>query len=148
MNWKQQATQRLKQMPYMEKALECIPTELHRLEQEAGALGSAGLSLSRTANHRARENRFLNNCMQRQQLRQQLEDARLWLKSTRKALEALPKEQQRLLQYFYIRPVNDPVDRLSRELGLERSSVYRHLDKALQTFATCLYGPTNIKPSP
>lgn len=148
MNWKQQAIDRLKQMPYMERSLECIPTELHRLEQEASTLGSASLSLSRTANHRSRENRFLNNCMQRQHLRQQLEDARLWLKSTRKALDGLTQEQRQLLQYFYVRPVNDPVDRLCRELGLERSSVYRHRDKALQTFATCLYGPTNIKPSP
>ena len=147
MNWKECAIQRLKQIPYMEQSLKSIPMELHRLELEASAIGGAGPIPSGPVSHRGRENRFLNNCMQRQELRWQLQDARLWLESTRQALENLTPNQQQLLQQLYIHPVKDAVEQLCWQLGLERSSIYRHRDKALEAFATSLYGPVRKLPA-
>ena len=57
------------------------------------------------------------------------------------ALETLSREEQLVLQQFYIQRERGHMDRLCRELGVEEASVYRLKNRALEKFTMALYGP-------
>ena len=83
---------------------------------------------------------MINNILERQELERTLEQAHIWLRSTDRALTALSKEEQVLLHRMYIYPQKGGLDLLSKELGVETSSIYRRRDKALKHFTLAFYG--------
>lgn len=140
MNWKEEAVEKLRRYPVMAGALQVIPLELQRLEREAGDLQGAGFTArgGSSANNRAQENRLLDNLVRRKELEQQLEQARLWVEVTQAGLAQLDERERLILQRLYGQQV-DAVT-LGRELGLERSSLYRCRDAALKKLTLALYG--------
>jgi hypothetical protein len=89
---------------------------------------------------KAAEGRLMDNLMHQQELIWTLDQTKRWLEVTDNALKGLPREERLILQRLYICPEKGAIDRLCEELEMERSSVYRHRDQALQSFATALYG--------
>ena len=83
---------------------------------------------------------MINNIIERQELERALQQAKLWLRSTDRALTALTKEEQLILHRLYLYPEKGSVALLSKELGIESSSIYRHRDKALLHFTLAYYG--------
>lgn len=83
---------------------------------------------------------MINNILERQELERTLEQAHIWLRSTDRALTALSKEERILLHRMYMYPQKGGLEELSKELGVETSSLYRRRDKALKHFTLALYG--------
>lgn len=142
MNWKAEAVEKLRRYDAMCRARENLPLELRRLEQEYTAIGTGMTDRIGTGsgNVRSREDWMLNNVMARQQLTWSLDQARSWTDLVERALSALSSNEQLILRRLYILPQSGALDQLCEELGMERSSVYRHRDKALSKFTLCLYG--------
>ena len=65
-----------------------------------------------------------------------------WLKITDGALAALTPEEKLILHRLYICPEKGSLDKLCQGLQVEKSSIYRKRDKALQKFTYALYGIT------
>lgn len=144
MNWKEEATQKLRKYDAMRLAVQNLPEQLHLLEESACAIRSArtdGTPVKGSTNRR--EDALLNNLVQREELSCALKQAKSWLKITDRALGALTPEEKLVLHRLYIYPERGAVDRLCGELGLEQSSVYRKRDKALERFTLALYGINN-----
>ena len=141
MNWKTEAMEKLRRYDAMCRARENLPLELQRLEAEYTAI-SSGMTdrIGGGMNIRSREDRMLNNVMTRQQLTWSLEQARSWTDLVDRALSALSSDEQLILRQLYILPKSGALDQLVEELGMERSSIYRHRDKALSKFTLSLYG--------
>ena len=143
MNWKAEAKEKLRRYDAMKVATITIPAEIARLVNEYTAIRSA--AADGTPIHggtSAREDAIINNIVERQELEAALKNATAWVQITDRAMKALRKEERLILHRLYIYPEKGSVERLSKELGVEYSSIYRRRDKALKTFTLALYGMT------
>lgn len=144
MNWKEEATQKLRQYNAMKLALQNLPEELNRLEQAASSIRSAridGTPVKGGTNRR--EDMLLSNMVHREELANTLSQAKLWVSTTERALGALTPEEKLILYRMYMYPERNALDRLCQELDLEQSSIYRRRDQALNRFVTAYYGILN-----
>lgn len=141
MDWKAEAMARLKKYDAMEQAEKNIPEELKRLEMEAESIRCALSDVAvRGAGPSRGDDRMINNMILRKELEWALEEAKIWLASTRRAMQALNDGEKLVLKRLYIYPEKGSISRLCEELGLEQSSVYRCRDKALHKFTIAMYG--------
>lgn len=141
MNWKEEATEKLRRYDAMRTATENIPQELQRLELSARAIRASGTEGPKVRSSQNRqEEQLLNNIVHRQELRWALENAKSWVKITDHALSALSPEDRLVLSRLYVYPEKGALERLCQDLGVEQSSIYRRRDRALRNFTTALYG--------
>lgn len=144
MNWKAEATDKLRRYDAMRVATLNIPAEIKRLEHEYTAIRSA--KADGTPIHggtSVREDAIINNIVERQELEAAIKNAKAWVEIVDRAMKSLRKEERLILHRMYIYPEKGAVERLSKDLGVEYSSIYRRRDKALKTFTIALYGITN-----
>lgn len=141
MNWKEEATEKLRKYDAMHLAIKNLPEEMKRLEQAACAIRSARTdSLPIKGSTSRKEDMLLSNLVCREELSQALEQARLWVSITDRALGALSTEEKLVLYRLYVYPERNAMERLCQELHLEQSSIYRKRDQALHRFTMALYG--------
>ena len=143
MNWKEEAKEKLQKYAAMRLAVVNIPKEIKRLEVDSKSIRSAKIDGSPTpGGGNKREEALINNIAHRQELLWTLEQAQLWLRITDQALTCLSSEEKQILHRLYIYPKKGNLERICTELGVEKSSIYRRRDKALEHFALALYGVT------
>lgn len=141
MNWKSEAVERLRRYDAMNTALKNIPEELERLEYNARGIKASRFDrVPVKGGISTREDALLTNMVQRQELEWSMQQAKLWLSTTDRALSALSSEDRLVLHRMYISRERGGVDRLCGELGCEQSTIYRRRDKALYRFTLALYG--------
>lgn len=140
MQWKDEAVEKLKRYGAMQKALENIPEEIHRLETDATALRSPSAETVSVKGGGRREDALINNLAERQELEWTFKQVQQWLVITDRGLAALTPEERLVLQRMYLYPEKGAIDRLCTELGVEQATVYRKRDKALRQFTVALYG--------
>ena len=141
MNWKAEAMEKLNRYHAMRQALQNIPEEIKRLEADAHSLRCARPDqVSVQGGTGKREDMLLNSLVYRQELQDQLRRAKSWVKVTDRALAALTPEEKLILHRMYILPERGCIERLTTELGVEQSSIYRKRDRALYRFTVALYG--------
>ena len=145
MNWKAEAKEKLCRYAAMRLATVNIPEELSRLKIDAQAIRAAKFDDPAVdSGCSKREEALLNNIIHRQELSWTLQQAQRWLTSTDRALSALSAEERLILHRLYMYPEKYAPEQLCQELNLEKSSVYRRRDKALQHFTVAYYGVTEI----
>lgn len=141
MNWKAEATEKLSRYLAMRQALQNIPEEIRRLEADTHSLRCVRPDqVSVKGGSGKREDMLINSLVYRQELQDQLRKAKSWVKITDRALSALTPEEKLILHRMYIMPEKGCIERLTAELGVEQSSIYRKRDKALHRFTVALYG--------
>lgn len=141
MNWKVEATDKLRRYDAVKQAMVNIPEEIRRLEGEAYSLRSKNMEDAPVRERGCRpEDVLLSNLVQRQELTMVLERTADWLRIADRALSALTPEEKLILHRLYIYPERGGLDRLCQELKVEQSSIYRKRDKALRKFTYALYG--------
>ncbi len=87
------------------------------------------------------ELRRLKQGTERQEVMEALNKTRQWLRVTDRALDTLPEREQLVLRQLFCRELPQPVEEVCRQLGVEKSSVYRWRTRALKHLAQALYGP-------
>ena len=141
MNWKLEAKEKLQSYPTRRASIQSLKNELRRLEFEAEGLKSPTLRAeSVRQSHSARDDRIVDNLVQRKELEQRLRETELWLGTVDGALSALTEQERLVLRRMYMEPGRGNLDRLCEELELEKSMVYRRRDGALERFTSALYG--------
>lgn len=141
MNWKAEAMEKLRRYDAMRQAILNIPEEIERLKLDAQSIRSARTDATPVqGGGNRREEALLNNFVHRQELALSLEQAKIWLKTTDRAMTTLTPEEKLILHRLYIYPERGALDRLCGELGVEQSSIYRRRDRALYRFTVALYG--------
>lgn len=143
MNWKYEAVEKLKEYNAKKLSLRSIPEEIRRLESEMQSIRSATADGTPViGGGSGREDRYLSNIVQREELERSLEQAKMWVALVDAGLDTIGHEERMILDRFYINPAKGNVDRLCGELGVEKPTVYRRKDAALRHFTICLYGCT------
>ena len=141
MNWKAEAKEKLRRYDAMRLATINIPEEIERLEIDAQSIRSARMDGTPvTGGGNRREEALLNNIVHRQELLWTLQQAQMWLKTTDRALTALPGDEKLILHWLYIYPQQGALEKLCKELGMESSSIYRRRDRALRHFTLAFDG--------
>lgn len=139
MNWKTETLEKLRRYPLMAKAVQIIPLELQRLEQEAASLSGAPIGEVTGGTQRGREDQLLNILVRKQTLELNRRNASWWVDFTRQALETLTPEDRKLLTHLYI-DTDGSVQQLCYEMGMEKTSLYRRRDAALRTLTLAMFG--------
>lgn len=141
MNWKVEATDKLRRYDAMKQAMVNIPEEIRRLEAEAYSLRGTNMEKEPVKERGCRpEDILLSNLVCRQELEAAMEQTSSWLRIADRALAALTPEEKLILHRLYIYPERGSLDRLCTDLQVEQSSIYRKRDKALRKFTYALYG--------
>lgn len=139
MNWKEEAVQRLLDYQNVTNAVAGMRKELKRLEMEAASLGGSGI-FRMGSGAQSQDDRKLNNLVRRGELADALQQAGLWVDVTDHALDCLDDQSRQLLHFMYVTGQWGSATQVAREMGIERSSVYRRRDEALRKFTVALYG--------
>ena len=141
MNWKAEATEKLRRYSAMQLATLNLPQEIHRLTLEARRIRSARTdSTPVSGGGNAREEALLNNLVHRQELENALKQAKLWTGCTERALSVLTATEKLILHKLLIHPERGTLDQLCTQLQLEQSTLYRKRDEALRKFTIAYYG--------
>lgn len=138
MNWREEVTDKLRRYSAMVSAASSIPLELKSLEAELHAVQSTQAARSGVCGVRAYEDRLMNIIVKQQELENQLCSVESWLQVMDTALGKLMEYERRVLDMLYIQQIAAP--QVCRELGLERSSLYRYRDTALKNLTMIMYG--------
>lgn len=143
MNWKNEAADKLRMYEAKKQALQSIPKEVSRLEQDFLRIRSATADGTPVrGGGSGREDMLLNNIVCRQELERSLKQVQDWIDFVDGGLSVLGKEERLVLERFYIHPEKGAADRLCGELNLEKSQVYARKDAALLHFTRAVYGCT------
>ena len=145
-DWKPLAIQRLKSYETRKTSLDQLKEQLNTLELQFAAIRAAktdGEPISGTMSNR-REEMLIDNIQKRDELKANYKIAKREIEVTEKGLEALSKEERRILEIFFIFRPYDHVGQLSSELNIEKSEVYRRKDSALKKFTMACYGVVDV----
>lgn len=141
MNWKTEAIDRLRRYEAMKAAVQSIPDEIRRLELEATKIRSTRTDKLQVKSSITDYNELLlNNMVLREELQCTLKQAKMWVKTTERAMGELSSEDKLVLHRLFVVPERGNIERLCQELGCEQSTVYRKRDQALYRFTIALYG--------
>ena len=143
MDWKREAVDKLRGYVARQKSLDNIPDEIARLKTEYSAIRSATTdSTPVSGGGNKREDALLSNITHRQELNARLRDATLWIATVDSAMSVLDDNEKLVLNSLFVYRAKGNRERLSTELRVERSEVYRIKDRALRKFTIALYGIT------
>lgn len=146
MNWREEALIKLRGYERMRVAEGNLKIEIRRLKLEERRISTPRTDKVAVLQSGSRNEDRLLDCIQRRQsLEEALEQTRCWIRVTDAALATLEKEEQLILRRLYFQGDAGTVSRLCGQLNLEKSSVYRKRDKALQKFTQALYGAAESK---
>ena len=141
MNWVKEAESKLRDYAAKERSLESVTERIAQLQAEMTCVRSA--TTDSTAVHgggNCREDALLNNISEQTELERAKQRTAEWVEWVNKALRALTDTDRHLLDVFYINRHKGHVERLCEELRVEKSEVYRRIEKALRRFTLALYG--------
>lgn len=143
MDWKWEAADKLRKYEARKEAIRSIPEEIRMYEEAFNGIRSASADSTPVAGGGStREDMMLSNVVKREELKTALKQARWAVSIVDRGLATLSEEERLILDRFYIHPAKGNVERICADLGIEKASVYRRRDAALQHFTIALYGIT------
>jgi hypothetical protein len=141
MDWKREATEKLRQHEAKKAAVKEIPGEIVQLESAfCGIRGSSGDGTPVKGGGSGREDALLNNIAKREELQIALDLARACVYRVESGLAVLTSEERLILDRFFIVPHKGVAERLAADLNLDVKSVYKRKDAALKKFTLAMYG--------
>ena len=142
MDWKIEATDKLKQYEAKRQSLQIIPLEIAQIESTMTGIRSARTDsiAIRNSGGNARENMMLSCIVRKEELQRNIEQTKLWVKAVTAALDMLNDDERKILDRMYIHREKKAADRLAEELFVDIKTIYRWKDDALRKFTIALYG--------
>ena len=128
MDWKREAADELRNYMNRKAAIENIRDQIADLATEITSIRSASADGSPVAGG--------SNGREAQRLTENR------VRRVDRALNQLSERDRCVLQRFYITPCIGGVERLCRELAIEKTTAYRWKDCALRNFTITMYGLT------
>lgn len=140
MNFQQEAIQDLKTYPQRLKARDNLKERIFILNERYISLRGVSISEPVKGGMSRQEEKMLDNIAERERLGFSLKVVEALIELTEKGLVALDQKERRVLDGFYINPIDNHVVKLCEELNIEKSSLYRLKDTALKKFTRSEYG--------
>lgn len=141
MDWKTIVTDKLKDFGALKCAVEGIPIEMYLIDYDIEKTRSA---VSNGLPAEAVEDIQLSRRVMRKELERALVQAQQRVDDVEKALNALDPTDRDILDKLYILPETISISRLSKEMCMAVSTMYRKRDVALRKFTISMYGCTDV----
>lgn len=143
MDWKREAADELRNYQNRKLAITNISEQIKDLAMEITSIRSASADGSPVAGgSNGRDDALVNNILKRERLEEAQRLTENRVRRVDRALNQLSEQDRCVLQRFYITPYIGGVERLCRELSIEKPTVYRWKDRALRNFTIIMYGIT------
>lgn len=143
MDWRREAKNDLRDLPYLEHCIKVYPKQIQALEADYVSLkGCATDSSPVQGGANGREDSLINNIVKREKLKRNYDAALMRYNIILSAFNLLTDEQKMILDRFYIHRQFNHVEKLCEDLNIEKSHVYRKKDEALDLFTKAMYGFT------
>lgn len=144
MDWRKEAINDLRDLPYLEHCIEAYPEQIAALEADFVCLKGCSTDSSPVQGGSSRmEDHLINNIVKREKIKRNHDAALKRYNLIISAFNLLTEEQKKILDRFYIHRQYNHVARLSAELNVEQSHIYRKKDVALDLFTKAMYGFTD-----
>ena len=144
MNWKREAGNDLRSYPERKAACENIRERIKILEEQFTSLHGISTDTPVMGGMSRQEEKMLDNISEREKLSSSLKITEDLVRLTEKGLDVLEKRERQVLEGFYFERSDNNVERLCRQLNVEKSTLYRIKDSALVKFTRALYGVVEI----
>lgn len=143
MDWKREAADELRNYMNRKAAIANISDQIadpgdrdHKHPQRIGGRQSVA------GGSNGRDDALVNNILKRERLEEAQRLTENRVRRVDRALNQLSERDRCVLQRFYITPCIGGVERLCRELAIEKTTAYRWKDCALRNFTITMYGLT------
>ena len=135
----------LKAFRQKEKSIQNLEERLQEVKDRCGSIQAVRYDREPTSGggFHSPEDQWLNDLVLSQELKAQLRAVRFEVYHIRKTLDELEPEERTVLEGFYIDRQPRYIDKLIAKLHLEKSSIYRLKDKALESYVLIAYGATS-----
>ena len=141
MNWMREAEDKLRHYAAWQSAIKRTKAEVRRLEEDFVTIRSANTDKTPVqGGGNTREEAMCANIAERQELETLLQTTERKVAEVKKTLELLQPEERAILDAMIINYRRGNVDKVCRELHIERATAYRRRDKALRAFGMAYYG--------
>jgi ArpU family phage transcriptional regulator len=141
MDWKKEAINDLMTYERKKESLTNIRLQIKAIDMQLtavrGALSDGGPTGGGNSNY---EERLLNGIVKRDRLKLTYRATKQIVDLIEKGLAGLDERDRLVLDQFYIYNAKVDVESLIREIGYERSQIYRIRNDALYKFTTSIYG--------
>ena len=144
LNWKKEAVNDLRTYPQRKESIENIRERIKVLEEQFTSLKGISTDTPVMGGMSRQEEKMLDNISERERLSSSLKIAENLVKLTEKGLEVLNEREIRVIRGLYFEKSENNVERLCRQLNVEKSTLYRIKDTALAKFTRTLYGVVEI----
>ena len=137
LDWKREAADELRNYMNRKAAIANISDQIADLAAEITSIRSPVAGGSN-----GRDDALVNNILKRERLEEAQRLTENRVRRVDRALNQLSERDRCVLQRFYITPCIGGVERLCRELAIEKPTAYRWKDSALRNFTIIMYGLT------
>lgn len=140
MNWKTEAINDLKKYSQRKAAIENLNRRIAALEERFVSLRGMPDGERVMGGAPKGDEVWLDNICEREKLAFSLKTVEILTELTERGLSSLDERERRVLEGFYIDDMQNHTERLCRELNMEKSTLYRLKDAALERFTRSEYG--------
>ena len=145
LDWKREAADELRNYQNRKLAITNIAGQINDLRREITSIRSASADGSPVAGgSNGRDDALVNNIVKRERLEEALRLTENRVQRVEHAMNQISERDRCVLQRFYITPCIGGVERLCRELAIEKTTAYRWKDCALRNFTITMYGLTEM----
>lgn len=145
MDMKKVVEDRLYNLEKDEASLQRMEEEIQSLIYERSSIRSAQTDGNPTRGGGNGRSAWLdNNIQQCTYLKSRIEATRVKVNSLRSGLDMLTKEQQKVLDVFFIHKVSRPEEYLADTLHMDKSTAWRKRKQALADLCHALYGGAEL----
>ena len=145
LDWKREAADELRNYTNRKAAIENIRDQIADLATEITSIRSASADGNPVAGgSNGRDDALVNNILKCERLEEAQRLTENRVRRVDRALNQLSERDRCVLQRFYIAPCIGGVERLCRELAIEKTTAYRWKDCALRNFTITMYGLTEM----
>ena len=139
MNWKKCAEQDLRNYNRTLEAQASLDEKIAMLESKIG-VKAMSMSEPVMGGTSKVEDKILNNMVERERLKFNLDTVNTLVKITERGLSALNTEERTVVDAFYINDIDCALSELCGIMNISKSQVYRIRDSALYKFTISCYG--------
>lgn len=144
MDYRKETIIELKEYGARKQSIERLNEKIESLESRQLSLGGmSDCEPIQDSNMNKQEDRIINIIYELGKTKELLKDNKTMIRRLECGLDFIDETQKRILDRFYINPVSDRTERISRlkdELGYEKTKIYEEKDKALRNLTLALYG--------
>lgn len=145
LDWKREAADELRNYMTERRQLQTSAIRSLTWRQRSQASAAHRRTAVRVAGgSNGRDDALVNNILKRERLEEAQRLTENRVRRVDRALNQLSERDRCVLQRFYITPCIGGVERLCRELAIEKTTAYRWKDCALRNFTITMYGLTEM----